>query len=168
MKTIETKVYKYHELSDSAKDKARDWLLSCYPDHGWWESVYEDAERSHLIITGHDIGRGNVIDIFYESWNDADDVAMYILNNHGGGQETHKESRRYIDEIKKTWDPDKEEEWEYDERAEEWSKEFLKTIGEEYLSMLRREFEYLSSEEQLVETIEANEYTFTEDGKRFG
>jgi hypothetical protein len=40
----------------------------------------------------------------------------------------------------------------------------LKDILYEYLEMLRQEYEYQTSEEAIIETIEANEYTFLEDG----
>lgn len=37
---------------------------------------------------------------------------------------------------------------------------------EDYLSILRQEYDYLTSEEHAREMIEANEYTFTVDGER--
>ena len=168
MKKIVTKVYEYAELSDKAKETARDWLREWYPDHGWWENVYDDADTVGLKISGFDTGRGNSIDIEYLSDCTADDTAMSILDNHGEACDTYKEAHHYLYEIKETWDEEKEEDWEYDERAEEWSKDFLQTIGKEYLSALRKELEYLESDESLAEMIEGNEYTFTEDGKRFG
>jgi hypothetical protein len=33
--------------------------------------------------------------------------------------------------------------------------------------MLRQEYEYLTSEGAIIETIEANEYEFTEEGRMF-
>jgi len=36
---------------------------------------------------------------------------------------------------------------------------------EEYLSLLRQEYEYLTSKDAIVETIQANDYEFTEEGK---
>ncbi len=42
MRVVETKVYEYEELSDAAKEKARDWYregnLSSYE---WWDYTYE-------------------------------------------------------------------------------------------------------------------------------
>lgn len=47
MRIKETKVYKYEELSDEAKEKARDWFRQDYPDYDWWGSTYDDiAERA--------------------------------------------------------------------------------------------------------------------------
>ena len=43
--------------------------------------------------------------------------------------------------------------------------EFLKSLLEDYSIMLQNEYEYLTSEEAIIETIEANEYEFTQAGK---
>lgn len=45
MKTISVELYQFDELSDKAKEVARDWFKKDYPDHGWWESVYDDARE---------------------------------------------------------------------------------------------------------------------------
>jgi hypothetical protein len=41
-KTIEVEVFKYDELDDSVKQKAREWYLEGM-DYEWWEGVYEMA-----------------------------------------------------------------------------------------------------------------------------
>ena len=41
-KVIEVEVFKYAELSDSAKQKARDWYIEGM-NYEWWDSVYEMA-----------------------------------------------------------------------------------------------------------------------------
>jgi len=43
-KVIEVEVYKYDELSDSAKQKARDWYIEGM-DYEWWEGTYEMAKE---------------------------------------------------------------------------------------------------------------------------
>lgn len=45
MRVIETKVFKYEELSDKAKEKARDWYRSLNTDNYFAEPVIEDAEQ---------------------------------------------------------------------------------------------------------------------------
>jgi len=40
-------------------------------------------------------------------------------------------------------------------------------LKKEYLSILKKEYEYLTSKESLIETIKANEYEFTAVGKQF-
>src|SRR3954469_19000104 len=38
-------VFKFGELSDKAKEKAREWFREGALDHDWWDSVYDDAEE---------------------------------------------------------------------------------------------------------------------------
>lgn len=49
-------LYQFDELSDAAKEKAREWYRSVALDHGWWEFVYEDALRMAEIL-GIEIGK---------------------------------------------------------------------------------------------------------------
>lgn len=44
-RVMETTVYKFDELSERAKEKAREWFREGNLDYDWWEFVYEDAER---------------------------------------------------------------------------------------------------------------------------
>lgn len=41
-------------------------------------------------------------------------------------------------------------------------------LGDTFYRALEKEYEYLNSDESVDESIRANEYTFTESGKRFG
>lgn len=43
MRTKTTTIYQYDELSDCAKQKAREWFRQDYPVYEWWDYVYEDA-----------------------------------------------------------------------------------------------------------------------------
>lgn len=43
-------LYQFDELSDAAKEKAREWYRSVALDHCWWDSVYEDALRMAEIL----------------------------------------------------------------------------------------------------------------------
>jgi hypothetical protein len=42
--------------------------------------------------------------------------------------------------------------------------EFLKSLLEDYRIILSKEYDYLTSRESIIETIEANEYEFDENG----
>lgn len=53
MRTIETTVYKYEELSDEAKEKARDWWRQCENESGtndFAEFVIEDAAQVAILM----------------------------------------------------------------------------------------------------------------------
>ena len=51
------------------------------------------------------------------------------------------------------------------EDLEDLNKEFLRSLCEDYRIILQKEYEYLTSEEAIIETIEVNEYEFTEEGE---
>jgi hypothetical protein len=42
-RVMETTVYKFSELSDAAKEKAREWFRQGNLDYDWWEFVYDDV-----------------------------------------------------------------------------------------------------------------------------
>lgn len=54
------------------------------------------------------------------------------------------------------------------EDAEESVTEALRDLARWLYRQLEREYEYISSDEAVDETINSNEYTFTETGRRFG
>lgn len=43
-------VYSFDELSDKAKERAREWFREGNLDHDWWEFVYEDAKQCGEIL----------------------------------------------------------------------------------------------------------------------
>ena len=47
---IETIVYRLDELSDAAKDAARQWYRKGGFDYDWFEFVYDDFERICAIL----------------------------------------------------------------------------------------------------------------------
>jgi hypothetical protein len=82
-KVIEVEIYKYNELDDSAKQKARDWYIESM-DYEWWEGVYEMA-----IEDGKE--KGFYIDKIYfsgfhsqgdgASWTGQVDVRQWLEEN---------------------------------------------------------------------------------------
>lgn len=42
-RVMETTVFKFSELSERAKEKARDWFREGNLDYDWWEDIYEKA-----------------------------------------------------------------------------------------------------------------------------
>lgn len=53
---VEVEVYTFDELSDSAKDRARDWWRNGLHHDEWWENVYDMAKEAGAIL-GIDIDR---------------------------------------------------------------------------------------------------------------
>jgi hypothetical protein len=170
MRTIitETKAYKFEELTDQQKEKAIDKLYDISVDHDWWDSVYDDAEQIGLKITEFDIDRGSYCNgEFIET---APEVAKLIIANHGKKCETYKTAENYLKELKEfaksemAKNADDEDFTEDDIDFSDIDDEFLKSLLEDYLTMLRHEYEYLTSEEAIIETINANDYEFDENG----
>ena len=53
----------------------------------------------------------------------------------------------------------------FDLKANELEADFLEALGKCYLKILEKEYEYRYSDEAIIETIEANDYCFLENGK---
>lgn len=166
---VEKDVYKFEELTGRAKERARDWYRQGALDYEWWETVYEDAKNVGLKITGFDIDRG--ADAEGKFTDTAVDVATAIMKDHGHETETYKDARDFLKDWEKKekayYDADEDnEDFEGSEVAEELEKEFLNTLLQDYAQILRKEYEYLTSDEQVDEMIIANDYEFDEDGRR--
>lgn len=158
MRTIETIVYDYDELSENAKEEAREWCAEHIADYDWWEFIYQDAKDVEIEITGFDLYRH---DITGKLLNSAVAVAEKITKEHGEDTETAKTARAFLK--KYVLIPNTDE-----EAQEEAEDEFLHAILEDYRIMLQREYEGMFEREYLEDAIRANEYTFKENGKRFG
>ena len=162
MKTKSYNVYKFNELSEPAKQKAIESLYNINTDYDWWSYTFEDAKTVGLKITGFDVDRGAYCK--GEFLVSAKETAKLIIKNHGETCETYKDAKKYLADYDtlgpglKTYD-------DVSDALDELNAEFLKIICEDYRIILHKEYEYLISEEAIVETIEANDYDFTENGK---
>lgn len=86
-------VYKFEELSDQAKEKARDWWRQSLGYDEWWDGVYEDADQASLKITGFDLDRADISGRFTA---DACSCAHLIQDNHGEDCETYKTAVAFL------------------------------------------------------------------------
>jgi hypothetical protein len=165
MRIKETKVYKFDELTDKAKEKAMENLYDLNVDYGWWDYMYEDAANVGLKLTSFDLDRNRHAK--GEFTLSAAEVAANIIRDHGEQCETYKTAQAFLDEINSLTmpDDDSDEFSEWENKMLELEDEFLKSLLEDYSIMLQKEYEYQTSEEAIIETIRANEYEFTEDGK---
>lgn len=165
----EVSVYKFSELKDRAKQRARDWYLQVALDYEWWENVYEDAANIGLVISGHDISRSPDADGKFTKR--ATSVAEAILKEHGNSTETYKDARDFL----KDWKAKEAAYYKADEdntdfedtrEAEDLEEEFLGFLLHDYAQILQTDYEWLISDEQVDEAIESNDYEFNEDGSR--
>ena len=159
-------IYSFEELNEKAKQKAIEKYSSINVEHDWWESVYYDAKQAGIKITSFDLDRNRHCK--GEFITNAYDVANWIIKDHGEDCNTYKTSKKFLEEYAKReeviGDDDNPFNPDVNECIEEEEK-FLKDILEDYSNMLQEESEYLQSEEAIIETIIANDYHFTIEGK---
>ncbi len=186
METRTYNVYKFDELSEEGKEKAIQNLQNINVDFDWWEDdglldveqsewvkfglkgclfrwkkIYFNINRdSHLQFEGLEITNATVfrkaLKISEKAWNKTN----YCFNNGYsrypethltfGDPEIYSSSKLFTEKEKMEID---------------------RAIGifdgwrEQALINLRKNYEYLTSEKSIVETIKANDYFFTENGK---
>jgi len=161
MREVKIKLYQYSELSETAKEAARDWWRSVDDGSDAWDNVREDAAQVCIKIHVLSDTRANQGGFT----NSALDTAKRILENHGAECETFKTATHFLgarDAAAKHPDEDARA-----DVLEELEHEFLAAILEDYRVYHKKEVEYHDSEEYIAEVMEANEYEFTKDGKRF-
>jgi hypothetical protein len=174
MRTVKVEVYKLKELPAEAQDKVINEMANINVDYNWWDITCDDAANIGLSIESFDIRRS----IISGSFNiDCHQVVDRVLRDHGEKCETYKTAEafnkdwselveKYSDGMNKKKVADDNNDL-FDEEATELETEFRRLLCRDYLLMLGNEYEYLCSREVIVETIEANEYEFTIDGKLF-
>ena len=171
--TAITKVYPFEELSDEAKQTAVENLCSINVNYEWWDYTCEDAKTIGLEITEFTLDQGAFC---RGNWTEsAEDMARLIVENHGDACETYKDAVEFQNAVyvagsmfEDTDDYNPEyEEFNESSEYENLCQEFRRTICEDYRIILQKEYEYQTGEEAIVETIKANEYEFTEDGKLY-
>lgn len=164
MREIIVKLYKFEELTEKAKEKARDWFRAGYDGQFEWDYVREDAEEIGLKITELR-PTGIQGDNHGEFVTTARECAEKVLKDHGDTCETFKDARAYLKEID-ALELDEDGEYKDQDTADEITREFKRSLLEDYRVMLEEAHEYRNSAECIDEDMAANEYEFTEDGER--
>jgi hypothetical protein len=169
MRTETINIYTFDELSDKAKDRARDWWRQGALHYDWWDCTFEDALQVGLKITSFDTGRS--CEIEGDFIGTLEETADKILAEHCDRCGTWAEANAYkktLAEFMATAEKDEDGElatYALENEREDIDREFLRALLEEYLSTLRKEEEYHLSDEVADEMLVANDYEFTEDGK---
>lgn len=220
--TVTTTVFKYAELSDAAKEKARDNHRESELDYEWWDSIFDDAIAMGALI-GIEIGtrRGSKQPAIYfsgfSSQGDgaccegeyrfkkggvkalkAEAPARYEYGkpdgslewvNNPGNAELHRIAKGLQEvqsgqfyQLRATFKQrghynhsgcTEIEVWHDDDRyrdigtAEEDVTQLLRDFMDWIYAQLKAEYDWLISDEQVAESIEANEYEFLESGSRY-
>jgi hypothetical protein len=171
MKIIKTKVYEFDELSDKAKEKAREWYRDG-DDLPFLEEYMR--EKAQDILAEWGIKEAEAVKPFYSLSYCQGDGAMIEFSGMWGewhvkvkpsGNYYHYNSKEFDiwRDINDGADIENADEKTCEEFNEEYVRACHKLEGAGYA-----EIEYQRSGEVVDENIRANEYTFTETGKRFG
>jgi hypothetical protein len=185
--TISTEVFKFDELSDAAKENAREWWREASAgDNYFSESVIDDAKEVGRML-GFDVS-----DVYWSGFSSQGDGACIVgtwraadvkaaelrayaptdkrlaeirksmrafarAHRDNSASITHRD--RYCHEHSVSIEVDQDE-----ETFSEIARDFMRWIYRQ----LETQYDYEQSDEQVDDTICANEYTFTENGRRFG
>lgn len=202
-------VYQYGELSEKAKEKAREWWRDGGMEYDWWDGVFEDTvavaeilgiDLIELVGKPGQMERKTMI-LFRGFWSQGDGACFEGRYEYAKGsvkrireyapkdkelhriaRELSKVQRRYwyrmSAEVKHTGhycheystsiavESDEEIGGEMREEDEVKVAELLRDFMRWIYKRLKDEYEYLTSDEVVAETIESNEYEFLEDGSR--
>jgi hypothetical protein len=162
MKTIEIKVYEFDELDKQTKEKViENYRYINVDDTFWYDWIKDDFNRLGLEIRSFDLDRGSFAEIHIE---DFQETSNNIIEEFGGSVLIKQTAKNYIDEYNKIQANYKEDE-DIERELEILDEEYQKEYSEDILSYLRAQYEYQISDEAIIETIEANDYDFTTDGK---
>ena len=195
---IRTEVFLFDELTDEAKEKAREWYREGALDYAWWDGVYNTAKTAGACM-------GIDVDNIYFSgfWSQGDGACFTgsyayrkgwrkALKAEFGG-EVLAELTVIGEALQAVQKPTLYTLTAFVRHNGNSSNEYStaihvdadgirggRAIGEDDLKDALRDFmrwiyrqleaehDWLTADEQVDESIRANEYTFTIAGKRFG
>ena len=162
MKTIEIKVYRFEELDEQTKEKVIENYRYINVDNTfWYDWIKEDFIRLGLEIKEFNLDRGNYAKIYIDN---LEETSKSILHEFGDSVAIKQTAKNYINEYEKIQANFKEDE-DIEREVELLDEQYEKEYSEDILSYLRSSYDWEISDEAITETIEANDYDFTTDGK---
>lgn len=157
MKTIELTVYKFKELSKQAQAKAIDSNRDTNLDYEWWNCTYDDMESIGATITSFDLDRREIKIKLNKPINE---IINTILAEHGQECQTYITAKCFEKQVR-------ERELKGLKQEESTIRMFKDSISLQYINMLEKEYEWLTGDESIKESLIANEYDFLETGVRY-
>jgi len=143
MKTLTETIYTFSELPKEAQQKAISNYSDINTDYYWHDFVEEDIKAIGCKLVAFDLYHNS---IKLEFLKDAETIASLILENHGASCQTYILAKQFlIEEIEEN--------------------QFLKELQNKYLNSLHIEYDYLTSDQAIIDTFEANDYYFDLNGK---
>jgi len=157
MRTIETTLYQFEELSAESRQKAIETNSTINIDFDWWDCTYEGMREMGVEINSFDIYHRD-ISITIE---DSEYTAKQIVKNYGEGMDVYISSKRFT-ELSDALVSN-----ELDEKIEYLEEEYRQQMAQSIFTWLYEEYDYLQSEESIAQALVDNEYEFTKDGIRW-
>ena len=162
MKTIEIKVYRFEELDEQTKEKVIENYRYINVDNTfWYDCIKEEFDELGLEIKEFNLDRGNYAKIYIDN---LEETSKSILHEFGDSVLIKQTAKNYINEYEKIQANFKEDE-DIEREVELLDEQYEKEYSEDILSYLRSSYDWEISDEAITETIEANDYDFTTDGK---
>lgn len=195
MRVEETKLYKYSELSEDSQEKAREWFREGGFDYEWWDFCFDDAKEigkilgidiSNIYFSGfssqsdgacfegsyrYNKGSVKAIKAYAPQDKELYSIALELSKlqrKHFYGLSAHvKHSGHYNHELCTdihVYDRDEDYASAQDDEA---LSEILRDLMRWIYKRLETEWDYMNNDEQIAETIQTNEYEFTDGGRIF-
>ena len=158
MKMHTIKTYNYNELPESMKEKVIANYNYINVDDEWWDHIEYELKEMGIKLISFDEYKCEL-----EFINCGHEIADYIIKNHGEKCDTHKDASLYLQNRDEIVD-NSEDDYEMDEQLDELRDEFKNDLESDYLMIFTGQYEYLTSEDAISETLVVNEYDFTENG----
>jgi hypothetical protein len=170
MRTIETKLYLFDELSEAAQKRAiadaREWITN----YDWWDFAYDDFIGKY----DPDFSYDKLFTIESMQSFDLETKRIYFkysVNLEQLEKEYPERWPKLKEWVDYGWDRldcyiEEGDEKDYQE-IEEIIDDRLSTLKFNMLDQLRSEWDYLNSNESIKEVLSVNPYEFTENGKRW-
>jgi len=154
--TTVTKVYLFEELTKEQQKKAIDNHRDINVDYEWYEHIYEKAASDFGIeILSFDLGR---YEIEIKPIKSLKETATKIKTNLSKDNLLFSYADNYLESLKNDDD---------DEIYSEEEGILLDKLKQYFWKDLESSYDYLTSDDVIIETLMANKYEFTQDGKIF-
>lgn len=162
MRTIEIKVYKFDELDKQTQEKVIENYRYINVDNTfWYDCIKEEFDELGISITAFNLDRGNYAKIYIDN---LEETSKNIIEEFGDSVLIKQTAKNYINEYEKIQANFKEDE-DIEREVELLDDQYEKEYSEDILSYLRSNYDWETSDESVYQTIEANEYDFTIEGK---
>ena len=166
MKTIEINVYKFEELDKQTKEKViENYRYINVEDMNWWEFVqYNLKDFYNIELLEFNLDRGYSVNINIKS--ELFEVCENIIREKTYFHFILSEAKSYVEKYNEIQSNNKEDEV-IEQLVEQldYESNIEKHIENSILKSLNCEWEYCISDEAVIDTIEANDYDFTINGK---